>query len=169
MKRVFLIVLDSCGCGAAPDSEKFGDIGVNTLRSCATSQYLSVPNMISLGLSDIPTVDYLPTEAHPTGAYGRIQELSAGKDTTIGHWEIAGLVSPQPLPTYPNGFPEEVLKPFREATGRGVLANAPWSGTEVIQQYGDEHCKTGDLIVYLRRLRVPDRRPRGRGAPGDPV
>ena len=99
MKRVFLIVLDSCGCGAAPDSEKFGDIGVNTLRSCATSQYLSVPNMISLGLSDIPTVDYLPTEAHPTGAYGRIQELSAGKDTTIGHWEIAGLVSPQPLPT----------------------------------------------------------------------
>ena len=140
MKRVFLIVLDSCGCGAAPDSEKFGDIGVNTLHSCATSKYLSVPNMISLGLSDIPTVDYLPTEAHPTGAYGRIQELSAGKDTTIGHWEIAGLVSPQPLPTYPNGFPEEVLKPFREATGRGVLANAPWSGTEVIQKYGDEHC-----------------------------
>ena len=103
MKRVFLIVLDSCGCGAAPDSEKFGDIGVNTLRSCATSKYLSVPNMISLGLSDIPTVDYLPTEAHPTGAYGRIQELSAGKDTTIGHWEIAGLVSPSPCPPIPTG------------------------------------------------------------------
>ena len=93
MKRVFLIVLDSCGCGAAPDSEKFGDIGVNTLRSCATSQYLSVPNMISLGLSDIPTVDYLPTEAHPTGAYGRIQELSAGKDRRVVQHLLDGLQS----------------------------------------------------------------------------
>ena len=148
MKRVFLIVLDSCGAGAMPDSEKFGDIGVNTLRSCATSKLLSIPNMRAAGLGNIDGLDFLGPVEHPTGAYGKLAESSMGKDTTIGHWEIAGIVSPNPLPTYPDGFPEEVLQPFREATGRGVLANAPWSGTAVIEKYGDEHVRTGDLIVY---------------------
>lgn len=148
MKRVFLFVLDSCGCGAMPDSERFGDVGVNTLKACSTSDKLHIPNLISYGLGNIDGVDYLVKTAAPKGAVCRLSEASMGKDTTIGHWEIAGIVSPNPLPTYPDGFPEEVLKPFREATGRGVLANAPWSGTEVINKYGEEHMRTGDLIVY---------------------
>ena len=148
MKRVFLIVLDSCGIGAMPDSEKFGDVNVNTLASCATSAKLQIPNMIAAGMGNIDGVTCLPGTDAPIGAYARLQESSMGKDTTIGHWEIAGIVSPDPLPTYPNGFPEEILKPFREQTGRGVLANAPWSGTAVIDAYGAEHMQTGDLIVY---------------------
>ena len=148
MKRVFLIVLDSFGIGEEPDAPQFGDFNVNTLRSCATSMELKIPNMIAAGLGNADGVDCLPKVENPTGAIARLREKSMGKDTTIGHWEIAGIVSPDPLPTYPNGFPEEVLKPFKEATGRGVLANAPWSGTEVINKYGDEHVRTGDLIVY---------------------
>ena len=148
MKRIFLIVLDSFGIGAMPDSESFGDTGVNTLAACATSRKLHIPNMIAAGLGNADGVECLPKTDAPTGAVARLQEASMGKDTTIGHWEIAGLISPDPLPTYPDGFPEEVLEPFRKATGRGVLANAPWSGTEVITEYGDEHVKTGDLIVY---------------------
>ena len=148
MKRIFLIVLDSCGIGAMPDAEKFGDVNVNTLAACATSAKLQIPNMIKAGLGNIDGVSCLPKVENPIGAYARLTESSMGKDTTIGHWEIAGIVSPNPLPTYPNGFPEEVLKPFMEQTGRGVLANAPWSGTAVIEQYGAEHMKTGDLIVY---------------------
>ncbi len=148
MKRVFLIVLDSFGIGAMPDAEKFGDVGVNTLAACATSKELHIPNMIAAGLGNIDGVSCLPKVENPTGAYARLTERSQGKDTTIGHWEIAGIVSDNPLPTYPEGFPPEVLEPFMAATGRGVLANAPWSGTEVIQKYGDEHVKTGDLIVY---------------------
>ena len=148
MKRVFLFVLDSCGCGEMPDAANFGDVNVNTLRSCATSDKLHIPNMVAYGLGNIDTVDFLGHADAPKGAFARMKEASMGKDTTIGHWEIAGIVSPNPLPTYPNGFPEEVLKPFREATGRGVLANAPWSGTEVINKYGEEHMRTGDLIVY---------------------
>ena len=148
MKRIFLIVLDSLGIGAMPDSEKFGDVGVNTLASCAASPYLHIPNLIQAGLGNIDGVTCLPKTATPTGAVARLREASAGKDTTIGHWEIAGVVSEHPLPTYPNGFPHEILDPFRQATGRGVLANAPWSGTAVIERYGDEHLRTGDLIVY---------------------
>ena len=148
MKRVFLIVLDSFGIGALPDAAAFGDPGTNTLRSCATSEYLNIPNMVSAGLANIDGVNCLPKADAPTGAYARLAEQSMGKDTTIGHWEIAGIVSPNPLPTYPNGFPDEVLEPFKAATGRGVLANAPWSGTEVINEFGDEHVRTGDLIVY---------------------
>ena len=148
MKRIFLIVLDSFGIGAMPDSERFGDVGVNTLRSCTQSEYLNIPNLISAGLGNIEGVDCLPKTDAPIGAYARLSETSMGKDTTIGHWEIAGVVSDHPLPTYPEGFPEEVLAPFREATGRGILANAPWSGTEVINEFGDEHVRTGDLIVY---------------------
>ena len=148
MKRVFLIVLDSCGIGQMPDSPSFGDVGVNTLKSCATSTQLQIPNLIKAGLGNIQGVDYLEKTAAPMGAYGKLTEKSMGKDTTIGHWEIAGIVSENPLPTYPDGFPEEILEPFRKATGRGVLANAPWSGTAVIEEYGQEHIDTGDLIVY---------------------
>jgi len=148
MKRIFLIVLDSFGIGAMPDSESFGDVGVNTLAACAASGKLHIPNMTAAGLGNIDGVTCLPKVENPTGAVARLTEMSMGKDTTIGHWEIAGLISPDPLPTYPEGFPEEVLEPFRQATGRGILANAPWSGTEVIEKFGDQHVKTGDLIVY---------------------
>ena len=148
MKRIFLFVLDSCGCGAMPDAEAFGDVGVNTLKSCATSAKLYIPNLISYGLGNIDSVDFLGSAEAPKGAYARLHESSMGKDTTIGHWEIAGIVSENPLPTYPEGFPEELLKPFSEATGRGILANAPWSGTAVLDAYGQEHLDTGKLIVY---------------------
>ena len=148
MKRIFLIVLDSFGIGQMPDSEAFGDIGVNTLAACAASAQLQIPNLIAAGLGNAEGVTSLPKADHPTGAIARLAERSMGKDTTIGHWEIAGLVSPDPLPTYPEGFPEEVLAPFKAATGRGVLANAPWSGTAVLDEFGEEHMRTGDLIVY---------------------
>lgn len=148
MKRIFLIVLDSFGVGALPDSEAFGDVGVNTLAACATSSQLQIPTMIDAGLGLIDGVSCLPKPTVPIGAYGRLAEASMGKDTTIGHWEIAGVVSPKPMPTYPNGFPEEVLAPFRAATGRGILCNQPISGTKAIELYGDEHVRTGDLIVY---------------------
>ena len=147
MKRVFLIVLDSFGIGQMPDAAAFGDVEVNTLAACASSKELHIPNMIAAGLGSIDGVTCLP-KAAPSGAVARLTEASMGKDTTIGHWEIAGIVSPDPLPTYPEGFPEEVLAPFRAATGRGVLANAPWSGTAVLDEFGEEHMRTGDLIVY---------------------
>ena len=148
MKRIFLFVLDSFGIGQMPDAEKFGDVNVNTLAACAASPECRIPNMIQAGLGCIDGVTCLPKpEGVPSGAYG-LTEASMGKDTTIGHWELAGVISKNPLPTYPNGFPEEVLKPFEEATGRGVLANIPISGTEVIAKYGDEHVRTGKLIVY---------------------
>lgn len=148
MKRIFLIVLDSFGIGAMPDSEAFGDMGVNTLAACATSPKLHIPNMIAAGLGNIDGVACLPKTDAPTGAFARLTEASMGKDTTIGHWEIAGVVSPNPLPTYPNGFPEEVLKAFEEATGRGCLCNLPYSGTDVIRDYGQQQLDTGKWIVY---------------------
>ena len=148
MQRVFLIVLDSFGIGALPDAEKFGDSGANTLASCMHSTKTHIPTLTALGLGNITGVSSLVGVQQPMGAYGRMAERSMGKDTTIGHWELAGIISENPLPTYPDGFPEEVLAPFRQATGRGVLANAPWSGTAVIEEYGKEHMKTGDLIVY---------------------
>ena len=148
MKRIFLIVLDSCGIGQMPDCEKFGDIGVNTLRSCSTSSRFSIPNLLNAGIGNIDGVDYLPKNAAPQGAYARLTEASMGKDTTIGHWEIAGVVSPEPLPTFPNGFPREVLDEFEKQTGRGVLCNKPYSGTDVIRDYGEEQLKTGKWIVY---------------------
>lgn len=148
IKRIFLIVLDSCGVGAAPDSAAFGDIGVNTLRSCAASPNFSIPHLIEAGLGNLDGIDYLPKTDHPTAALARLQEASMGKDTTIGHWEIAGIVSPNPLPTYPQGFPQEVLEEFEKQTGRGVLCNLPYSGTDVIRDYGEEQKKTGKWIVY---------------------
>jgi len=148
MKRIFLIVLDSFGIGAMPDSESFGDTNVNTLASCQATGKLHIPNMIAAGLGNIDGVTCLPKTDAPVGAYARLREASMGKDTTIGHWEIAGLISPEPLPTYPEGFPEEVLKAFEEATGRGCLCNLPYSGTDVIRDYGQEHLDTGKWIVY---------------------
>ena len=148
MKRIFLIVLDSFGIGAMPDSEAFGDVEVNTLASCATSPKFHIPNMIAAGLGNIDGVTCLPKADAPAGAVARLQEASMGKDTTIGHWEIAGIVSAEPLPTYPEGFPAEVLDAFEKATGRGVLCNLPYSGTDVIRDYGEEQLKTGKWIVY---------------------
>ncbi|MBO5050735.1 MAG: phosphopentomutase [Clostridia bacterium] len=148
MKRVFLVVLDSFGIGELPDAASFGDRGANTLASVATSPKLCVPHMRQIGLGNIAGVTCLPAAEAPIGAYGRAAEKSAGKDTTIGHWEIAGIYSGQPLPTYPNGFPDEVIDAFSAATGRGVLCNLPYSGTDVIRDYGEQHVKTGDLIVY---------------------
>ncbi|MCI8463986.1 MAG: phosphopentomutase [Lachnospiraceae bacterium] len=156
MKRVFLIVLDSFGIGQMEDAPEYGDVNVNTLRSVSSSPLFHVPNMQKLGLFDIDGVSVEAQDARGfqeeqslhKGVTARMTEASKGKDTTIGHWEIAGIYSPQPLPTYPHGFPEEVLEPFRRKTGRGVLCNLPYSGTAVIQEYGDAHCQTGDLIVY---------------------
>lgn len=148
MKRIFLIVLDSFGIGAMPDSEAFGDVGVNTLASCAASGELHIPNLIAAGLGNIDGVTCLDKAAAPTGAVARLTEGSMGKDTTIGHWEIAGIISPEPLPTYPEGFPQEVLDAFTQATGRGVLCNRPYSGTDVIRDYGQEQLDTGKWIVY---------------------
>ena len=147
-KRVFLIVLDSFVIGEMPDAEKFGDKGTNTLRSVSKSEYFRLENLKKLGLFNIDGVDYIEGVENPQGAVCRFSELSNGKDTTVGHWEICGIVSEKPLPTYPNGFPEEILKEFTEKCGRGVLCNKPYSGTEVLKDFGDEHIKSGDLIVY---------------------
>ena len=147
-KRVFLIVLDSCGIGEEPDAHEFGDHDCNTMKRISEHPAYRNENTRALGLANIDGQDYLGPVEHPLGAYARLQETSKGKDTTIGHWEIAGILSPAPLPTFPGGFPEEVLQEFREATGRGVLCNKPYSGTDVIRDYGEEHLRTGDLIVY---------------------
>lgn len=148
MKRVFLIVLDSFGIGEMEDAADYGDKGTSTLRSVFASPEFSMPNMTQMGLFNMDGVDFGNSVANPTARIARMKEASRGKDTTIGHWEIAGVLSKKPLPTYPNGFPEDVLKAFSEATGRGILCNKPYSGTEVIKDYGDEHVKTGKLIVY---------------------
>ena len=151
-KRVILIVMDSFGIGEEPDAAAFGDEGTNTLRSCTSSDKFAALNLAKMGLFKIDGIECarkIPElDVTPTGTYARLREKSMGKDTTIGHWEIAGLVSPKPLPTYPNGFPDEVIKAFEEAVGRKVLCNLPYSGTAVINEYGDEHVKTGALIVY---------------------
>ena len=147
-KRVFLIVLDSFGIGAMPDADKFSDTGANTLKSISKSEYFNIDTMKSLGFSNIDGIDYIERVEQPKAAYGRLSELSNGKDTTIGHWEISGIVSHNPLPTYPNGFPDEIIDEFCSRTGCGVLCNKPYSGTEVIKDYGKQHVETGDLIVY---------------------
>lgn len=147
-KRVFLIVLDSFGIGELPDAALFGDEGSNTLGSIVQSAQYDTPNMKKLGLFNIDGVSCGEREVFTLGSYGRMAEKSMGKDTTIGHWEIAGLISEKPFPTYPNGFPEEVLGEFRKRTGRNVLCNKPYSGTDVIRDYGKQHVETGDLIVY---------------------
>ncbi len=148
MKRVFLIVLDSFGIGAMDDSQDYGDIGVNTLLSISKSEKFKIKNLQKLGLFNIDGVSCGEKAENHSAAICRLAELSRGKDTTIGHWEIAGIVSDTPLPTYPNGFPDKVLSEFSRRTGKSVICNKPYSGTEVIKDYGEEHIKTGALIVY---------------------
>lgn len=146
MKRVFLIVLDSFGIGTAPDSADFGDAGADTLGSIRRSAKFSAENMKKLGLFNIDGIKG-GIDA-PAGAYARMTERSRGKDTIIGHWEMCGVISEQPLPTFPDGFPEELLEKLSAAWGRGILCNKPYSGTQVIADYGREHIGTGKLIVY---------------------
>lgn len=159
MKRVFLIVLDSVGIGEMPDAGAYGDAGSNTLLAAARSKYFALPNLCRLGLDKIDGQEAFAavcaaegkgcTDAQAfEGAVARLAEASGGKDTTVGHWEIAGVVSEQPLPTFPEGFPEELLTKLEEATGRKIICNLPYSGTKVIYDYGREHLETGALIVY---------------------
>lgn len=148
INRVFVIVLDSYGIGHAPDAADFGDEGANTLGTIRRSKEYHTPNMEKLGLFCIDGVEPIENQPPLMGAFGRLTEASRGKDTTIGHWEIAGIISEKPLPTYPDGFPQEVLDELEKATGRGILCNKPYSGTQVIADYGEEHMKTGKLIVY---------------------
>lgn len=147
-KRVFLIVMDSMGIGGADDAADFGDEGSDTLRSIYSSPKFYAPNLTKLGLFNIDGNDYATRSDNPKGSFARIAELSKGKDTTIGHWEIAGIVSPKAMPTYPNGFPKDLLDKISKAVNRGIICNKPYSGTDVIRDYGEEHMKTGDLIVY---------------------
>ena len=147
-RRVFLIVLDSLGIGHAADAATFGDEGSNTLKTIAKSREFVTPNLRELGLFNIDKVDDKVGVTAPIGSFARLQEASQGKDTTIGHWEIAGIISEKPLPTYPDGFPQDVLDEFSRKIGRGILCNKPYSGTEVINDYGKRHVETGDLIVY---------------------
>lgn len=146
-KRVFLIVLDSCGIGEAPDAADFGDAGCSTIRSISRSEFFKIDNLKKLGYTEIDGLSFLG-EGELNSCVARLREKSRGKDTTIGHWEIAGVVSDSPLPTFPEGFPKELISEFSKRTGRGVLCNKPYSGTDVIRDYGEEHLKTGDLIVY---------------------
>lgn len=145
-KRVFIIVLDSCGCGEMPDSYLWHDEGSNTLAAIRKDEHFDCPNLVNLGLFNIDTVG--GAIENPKGSFARLKETSMGKDTTIGHWEIAGIISPKPLPTYPDGFPEDVIAEFEKRTGRKVLCNKPYSGTEVIKDYGKESIESGALIVY---------------------
>lgn len=146
-RRLFLIVLDSVGIGEAPDAAQFGDEGSNTVRA-AVEAGADLPNLRRLGLFNIDGMDWTEPEAAPMGAFGRMREASMGKDTTIGHWEIAGVVSPKPLPTFPDGFPPEIIRNFEKLTGRKVICNKPYSGTQLLLDYGREHVETGALMVY---------------------
>lgn len=143
-----MIVIDSLGIGASADAERFGDEGANTLLRISGSKYFRAENLIKLGLSEIEGVDFLPKPKMPLGAVCRMRELSMGKDTTTGHWELCGIISENPLPTYPDGFPKDIIERFSEEVGRDILCNAAYSGTEVIKDFGDEHKKSGALIVY---------------------
>ncbi|MBQ6614199.1 MAG: phosphopentomutase [Clostridia bacterium] len=144
--RVFLIVVDSFGIGAMPDSANYGDEGANTLLSIMRSDKFSAENMKKLGLFNIDGLS--GGVEKPIGAYARMREKSNGKDTIIGHWEMCGVISERDMPTYPNGFPSELLDEFSKRCGRGVICNKPYSGTAVIADYGKEHIETGKLIVY---------------------
>ena len=149
IKRVIILILDSVGIGALPDSEAFGDFGVNTLGNIVKhSDRLYIPNLVNLGLGHIDGIDYLEKTDRPLGAYARLAEMSLGKDTTTGHWEIAGLHIKEPFKTYPDGFPKQVIDAFTAMTGREILCNKPASGTTVLDELGEEHMKTGKPIIY---------------------
>ena len=146
--RVFLIVLDSVGAGEAPDAAVFGDEGANTLKSLYNTGKLCIPTLLSMGIGNIDGLDFLGKTEEPTATVARLEELSGGKDTTIGHWEICGHVSKDPLPTFPDGFPKNIVEKLRAAFGRDILCNLPYSGTKVLVDYGEEHISSGKLIVY---------------------
>ena len=153
MRRVVLIVLDACGIGELPDAAKYGDVGANTLGHVVEKMKPELPNMSSLGLGNISGwKDYMDEE--PIGCYGKMAEQAPGKDTTIGHWEMAGLIMDKPFPTYPHGFPKEVIDQFEEETGMQVIGNKPASGTQIIEELGPEHIQTGKLIVYTAAVSV---------------
>lgn len=148
-KRVIILLMDSAGCGEAPDADKFGDVGSNTIgHVCQKFDAIKLPNLAKLGLGKIGNFKNVEPVAAALGNYGKMREISCGKDTTCGHWEIAGTPVTAPLPTYPNGFPQEIMAEFTKAIGRGYLGNEVASGTEIIQRLGDEHVKTGKVIVY---------------------
>lgn len=147
-KRVFLIVLDSFGIGEMPDAKKYGDEGSNTLAAIVKSKKYKTPNLEKLGLFNIEGVNCKENVENPLGSFARLAESSNGKDTTTGHWEMAGIISEKPFPTFPDGFPEDFLEEYSKRVGRKILCNKPYSGTEVIKDYGKEHLETGALIVY---------------------
>src|SRR5690554_1772224 len=149
MRRVIMVVLDSVGVGELPDAALYGDTGSNTLGNIAKSLGgLSLPNLQKLGLGNIIPIEGVSPTQEPKAAWGKMAEQSAGKDTTTGHWEIAGLILEKPFPTYPEGFPADVIEAFEKAIGRKTIGNYPASGTEIIQQLGEEHVQTGYPIVY---------------------
>src|SRR5215216_6331135 len=145
--RVVLVVLDSCGIGEMPDSAEYGDAGADTLGHTLASREVRVPNLQAMGLANIRRLAVEPVE-NPTGIFGRAATSSLGKDTTTGHWEMSGIITNHPFPTYPQGFPQRILEPFERAIGREVLGNKPASGTEIIKELGYEHVETGRPIVY---------------------
>src|SRR6476661_3509956 len=149
MPRACIIVLDAVGAGALPDAAEYGDEGSDTLGNVARAvRGLDLPNLEALGLGNVEPLEGCPPQAGAPAVAGRLIERSKGKDTTTGHWELMGVVTPQPMPTYPHGFPHDVIDPFMHQTGRGVLGNKPASGTEIIQELGEEHQRTGSWIVY---------------------
>ena len=148
MKRFIIVVMDSVGCGALPDADKYHSEGANTLAHIAASRPLHLPHLERLGLGNILTLPHIPPAEKPAAAWGKMAARSAGMDTTSGHWEIAGLLLPEPLPTYPDGFPAEVIEPFCTRIGRGILGNCVASGTQIIKDLGEEHLRTGKPIVY---------------------
>lgn len=146
--RIHLIVLDSVGIGASPDAKEFGDEGTHTLRHTLTNSPVELPHLVELGLGCIDDLPGVPCPEHTSAFYSKMQEISRGKDTMTGHWEIAGLNITEPFKVYPDGFPQKLLNKITEKTGRGIVGNKPASGTEIIKEYGEEQLKTGDLIVY---------------------
>lgn len=147
--RVFVIVLDGVGVGEAPDADQYGDVGANSIGNNArVLGGINLPNMQDLGLGNLTNIQGVSPTTSTSGAYGKCKESSKGKGSVVGHWELMGVQTTIPFPTYPNGFPGEILKPFSEQTGRGVLANRPASGTDIIKELGEKHMETGDLIVY---------------------
>jgi len=150
MNRVILIILDGCGVGELPDAAKYGDSGSNTLGNLSRKipGGLKLPNLQKMGLGNIISISGMEPESKPLGNYGKMAEMSLGKDSTDGHWEMAGLITEKPFPTYPQGFPPEVIEPFKKAIGRDILANKTASGTEIVKELGDQHVKTGFPIIY---------------------
>ena len=147
-RRAIVIVCDGLGVGEAPDAAEFGDQGSDTLGHVLASRRVAIPNLTELGLGNLTPVYDGARHPRPRGAWGKMAERSAGKDTATGHWEMAGLVTATPFRTYPEGFPPEVIEPFARAVGRGVLGNKAASGTEILKELGEEHLRTGSLIVY---------------------